>query len=86
MIINVVFVLCHLSTSQPPFSKNIDFRGWQCSKMDAWDISVVLLVLTLVPSSHQWTSHGSIQFLSESESTSLEAPGGMFLNSSRARV
>ena len=75
MIINVVFVLCHLSTSQPPFSKNIDFRGWQCSKMDAWDISVVLLVLTLVPSSHQWTSHGSIQFLSEGESTSLEAPG-----------
>ena len=43
--------------------------------MDAWDISLVLLVLTLVPSSHQWTSHGSIQFLSEGESTSLEAPG-----------
>ena len=25
MIINVVFVLCHLSTSKPPFSKSIDF-------------------------------------------------------------
>ena len=57
------------------FPKVLIFGRWQCSKMDAWDISVVLLVLTLVPSSHQWTSHGSIQFLSEGESTSLEAPG-----------
>ena len=43
--------------------------------MDAWETTHVLLLLTLVPSSHQWTSHGSIQFLSEGESTLLEAPG-----------
>ena len=43
--------------------------------MDAWEIMHVLLVLTLVASSQQWTSHGSIQFLSEGESTLLEAPG-----------
>ena len=43
--------------------------------MDAWEITHVLLVLTLVASSQQWTSHGSILFLSEGESTLLEAPG-----------
>ena len=43
--------------------------------MDAWETTHVLLLLTLVASSHQWTSHGSIQFLSEGESTLLEAPG-----------
>ena len=43
--------------------------------MDAWKTTRVLLLLTLVASSHQWTSHGSIQFLSEGESTLLEAPG-----------
>ena len=43
--------------------------------MDAYRIMHVLLVLLLVASSHQWTSQGSIQFLSEGESTLLEAPG-----------
>ena len=43
--------------------------------MDAWETTRFLLLLTLVASSHQWTSHGSIQFLSEGESTLLEAPG-----------
>ena len=43
--------------------------------MDAYRIMHVLLILTLVASSHQWTSQGSIQFLSEGESTLLEAPG-----------
>ena len=43
--------------------------------MDAWETTRVLLLLTLVASAHQWTSHGSIQFLSEGESTLLEAPG-----------
>ena len=43
--------------------------------MDAWEITLVPFVLTLVASSQQWTSHGSIQFLSEGESTLLEAPG-----------
>ena len=43
--------------------------------MDAWEITRILLVLTLVASTQQWTSHGSIQFLSEGESTLLEAPG-----------
>ena len=47
----------------------------QWSKMNAWEIRFVLSVLTLVASSKQWTSQGSIQFFSEGESTLLEAPG-----------
>ena len=43
--------------------------------MDASEVTFVLLVLTLAPPSHQWTSHGSIQFLSEGESTLLDVPG-----------
>ena len=49
---------------------SIDFPA--ASKMK---LSLVVLVQTLVCSSHQWTSHGSILFFGEGESTLLEAPG-----------
>ena len=38
-------------------------------------MKLVLLATTLVHSSHQWTNHRAILFLSEGESTVLEAPG-----------
>ena len=63
----------------PFFLPNTKKHLWrlclQFSKMDAWIITLVLLATTLVNSSHQWTNHGSILFLSEGESTVLKAPG-----------
>ena len=50
-------------------------RQLQCSKMGAPILTLILLLTTFVHSSHQWTSHGSVLFLSEGESTLLEAPG-----------
>ena len=46
----------------------------QCYEMGATIVTLILL-LTLVPPRHQWTNHGSILFLSEGESTLLEAAG-----------
>ena len=50
-------------------------RQLQCSKMGAPIVTLILLLTTFVHSSHQWTSHGSVLFFSEGESTLLEAPG-----------
>ena len=50
-------------------------RQLQCSKMGAPIATLILLLTTFVHSSHQWTSHGSVLFFSEGESTLLEAPG-----------
>ena len=50
-------------------------RQLQCSKMGAPILTLILLLTTFVHSSHQWTSHGSVLFFSEGESTLLEAPG-----------
>ena len=52
----------------------IDFLP-QSSKMDAPNFTIFFLVTLFAQSSHQWTDHGSTQFLSEGTSTVFEAPG-----------
>ena len=50
-------------------------RRLQCSKMGAPIVTLILIITTCVHSSHQRTSHGSVLFFSEGESTLLEALG-----------